>query len=269
MGDNKGFFAGYVAHLTDGYGVVVLTNSQNGAQLIREITNGIARVYGWKKYLPEENKLVPISKKMMDQYAGRYSVGSDEYFEIIKEQDKLFINQFDKGQLYHVGDGKFVTKIRLGYLQFNNDSDQKVSSAVYYFADELGRYLNEPRNCRKMDEGEKVPFELLEEGQITEAFTQYRKIKQENPSDFYVSENRFNMLGYDYMNKDMFEEAIAILKLNVEFYPESANCYDSLAEAFMRSGDNEQAIINYKRSIELNPNNQNAISMLKILQAEQ
>jgi Tfp pilus assembly protein PilF len=77
------------------------------------------------------------------------------------------------------------------------------------------------------------------------------------------------MLGYDYMNKDMFEEAIAILKLNVEFYPESANCYDSLAEAFMRSGDNEQAIINYKRSIELNPNNQNAISMIKILEAEQ
>ena len=77
------------------------------------------------------------------------------------------------------------------------------------------------------------------------------------------------MLGYDYMNKEMFEEAIAILKLNVEFYPESANCYDSLAEAFMRSGDNEQAIINYKTSLKLNPNNQNAISMIKILEAKQ
>ena len=239
MGDNKGFFAGYVAHLTDGYGVVVLTNSQNGAQLIREITSGIARLYDWKKYLPEENKLVPISEKMMDQYVGRYSVGSDEYIEIIKKQDELFINQFDKGQLYHVGDGKFVTKFRLGYLQFNNDSDQKVSSAVYHFADELGRFLNEPRNCRKMDEGEKVPIELLEEGQFTEAFIQYRKIKIENPSDFYVSENRFNTLGYNYINKNMFEEAIAIFKLNVEFYPESANCYDSLGEAFMRNGDNE------------------------------
>jgi tetratricopeptide (TPR) repeat protein len=144
-----------------------------------------------------------------------------------------------------------------------------VTSAVYYFADELGRFLNEPLNCRKMDEGEKVPFELLEEGLFNEAFTQYRKIKQENPLDFYVSENRFNTLGYDYMNKDMFEEAIAILKLNVEFYPESANCYDSLAEAFMKSGNNEQAIINYKISLKLNPNNQNAISMIKILEAEQ
>jgi len=269
MGDNKGFFAGYIASLTDGNGVVVLTNSQNGPQLIREISSGIARIYGWKKYLPEENKLVPISKKMMDQYEGRYSVGSDEYFEIIKEQDRLFINQFDKGQLYHVGDGKFVTKFKLGYIQFNNDSDKTPTSAVYYFADELGRFLNEPRNCRKMDEGEKVPSELLEEGHITEAVTQYRKIKQENPSDFYVSENRFNALGYDYMNKGMFEEAIAILKLNVEFYPESANCYDSLGEAFMRSGDNEQAIKNYKISLKLNPSNQNAISMIKKLEAEQ
>ena len=33
MGDNRGFFAGFVSHLTDGYGAVVLTNSQNGAQL--------------------------------------------------------------------------------------------------------------------------------------------------------------------------------------------------------------------------------------------
>jgi CubicO group peptidase (beta-lactamase class C family) len=269
MGDNKGFFAGFISHLTDGYGAVVLTNSQNGAQLIREITKGIAKVYGWKKFLPEEQKLVPIGKKMMDQFYGRYSIGSDDYFEVIKEHDKLFINQFDKAQLYHVGDGKFVTKFRQGYLQFKNGSDQKESYAVYHFADELGRFLNAPRICRKMDEDEKVPIELLKEGQIDEALRLYSKIKQENPSDFYVSENRFNMLGYNYLNKGLFEEAITILKLNVEFYPESANCYDSLAEAFMRNGDSELAIINYKRSLELNPKNQNAVLMLKKMGAEQ
>jgi hypothetical protein len=37
----------------------------------------------------------------------------------------------------------------------------------------------------------------------------------------------------------------------------------------MRNGDNEQAIMNYKISLELNPNNQNAISMIKKLEAEQ
>ena len=269
LGDNRGFFAGFASHLTDGYGAVIFTNGQNGANLIREITNGIAKVYGWKLYLPEEYKVVAIDDKMVDEFCGRYSVGSDNYFDVYREQDKLFINHFNNAQLYHVGDGKFVTKFRLGYLQFNFDADQNVSTTVYYFSDELGRFLNEPIACYKMEPGERVPIELLEEGQIEEALNLYRNIKRENPSDLYVSENRFNRLGYNYMGKGMLEEAIAILKLNVEFYPESANTYDSLAEAYMNNGDNELAIINYKKSFELNPNNQNAVQMLKKLSAEE
>ncbi len=182
------------------------------------------------------------------------------------EHDKLFINQFDNAQLFHVGDGKFVIKTRLGYLQFDFDTEQNVSNAVYYFSDELGRFLNEPITCYKMNPGEKMPIELLEEGQIEEALSLYRKIKQENPSDISVSENRFNSLGYNYMGKGMFDEAIAILKLNVEFYPESANTYDSLAEAYMNNGDNELAIINYKKSLQLNPSNSNAVERLKVLE---
>jgi CubicO group peptidase (beta-lactamase class C family) len=266
MGDNKGFFAGFVSHLRDGYGAVVFTNSQNGANLISEITNGVAKVYDWKLYLPEEYKVVAIDDMMMDQYCGRYSIGSDDYFEVKKQQDKLFINQFDNAQLFHVGDGKCVIKTRLGYLKFNFELDQNVSTAVYYFSDELGRFLNEPITCYKMKPGEKVPIELLEEGQIEEALNMYRKIRQENPADFNLSENRFNSLGYNYMGGGMLEKAIAILKLNVEFYPESANTYDSLAEAYINNGDNELAIINYKKSLELNPNNSNAVEQLKMLE---
>jgi CubicO group peptidase (beta-lactamase class C family) len=268
MGDNKGFFAGFVSHLRDGYGAVVFTNSQNGANLIREITNGVAKVYGWKLYLPEEYKVVAINDMMMKQYCGRYSIGSDNYFEVKKQHDKLFINQFDNAQLFHVGDGKFVIKTRLGYLQYNFDTNQNVSTVVYYFSDELGRFLNEPITCYKMNPDKKVPIELLEEGQVEEGLSLYRKIKQENPTDFYVSENRFNSLGYNYMGKGMLNEAIVILKLNVEFYPESANTYDSLAEAYMNNGDNALAIINYKKSLELNPNNSNAVERLKVLKEQ-
>ena len=201
LGDSRGFFAGFVSHLTDGYGAVVFTNGQNGANLIREITNGIAKVYGWKLYLPEEYKVFAIDDKMVDQYCGRYAIGSDAYFEVKKEQNNLFINQFDNARLFHVGDGKFVTKFRLGYLQFNFNSDENVSSVVHYFSDELGRFLNEPRTCYKMNPGEKIPIQLLNESKTNEAVNLYRKIKKENPSDFYVSENRFNSLGYYYMGK--------------------------------------------------------------------
>ena len=269
LGDSRGFFAGFVSHLTDGYGAVVFTNGQNGANLIREITNGIAKVYGWDKYLPEEYKVVAIDDNEADKYCGRYSIGSDGYFEVKKEQDRLYINQFDNAQLYHVGDGKFVIKFRLGNLQYKFDSAGNVASVVYYFSDELGRFLSEPVTCYKMSQGQKLPVELLNEGQIDEAVNLYRKIQKENPSDFYVSENRFNSLGYSYMGQNEFEKAIVIFKLNTEFYPQSGNCYDSLAEAFMNSGEKEQAIINYKKALELNPNNQNAAGMLKKLESKQ
>jgi tetratricopeptide (TPR) repeat protein len=167
-----------------------------------------------------------------------------------------------------VGDGKFLTKFRPGYLKLDYAPDKMSPSAVYNFADELGRFLNEPLTCPRMDEDEKKPVEWVDAGQFKKAYIQYRRIKQEDPLDIYVSENRLNMLGYEYLNKGRFEEAVAIFKLNVEFYPESANCYDSLAEALMLKGDKDRAIINYKRSLELNPKNQNAVSILKKLEAE-
>ena len=71
------------------------------------------------------------------------------------------------------------------------------------------------------------------------------------------------------MGQNEFEKAIAIFKLNTEFYPESGNCYDSLAEAFMNIGDNKQAIINYKKALELNPNNQNAALQLEKLMGDE
>ena len=214
LGDNRGFFAGFASHLRDGNGAVVFTNSQNGANLIREITNGIAKVYNWKSYLPDEYKVIALDDTTIDQYCGRFLIGSDDYFEVRKEDQQLYINQFDNAQLYHVGEGKFVTKFRLGYLQFNFDNDKKMSTADYYFSDELGRFLNEPRTCKKMKSDEKVPIELLEQGQVDDALRLYREIKRNNPSDFYVSENRLNSLGYNYMGKDMFKTAIIILKLN-------------------------------------------------------
>ncbi len=62
--------------------------------------------------------------------------------------------------------------------------------------------------------------------------------------------------------KENIDEAIEIFKMNVADYPESFNVYDSLGEAYMKSGNKELAIKNYKKSLELNPENENAKNML-------
>jgi len=63
------------------------------------------------------------------------------------------------------------------------------------------------------------------------------------------------------------KEAIEIFKLNVADYPNSANAYDSLGEAYLTAGDKELAIRNYEKSVELNPKNDGGIETLKKLRA--
>ena len=103
-------------------------------------------------------------------------------------------------------------------------------------------------------------------GRVEEAIEAYRKIKRETPANVVVAEDRINQLGYTLLGEKKYTEAIAIFNLNVEMYPKSANTYDSLAEAYMKSGNKELAVKNYKKSLELDPANQNAVEMLKTLE---
>ena len=82
---------------------------------------------------------------------------------------------------------------------------------------------------------------------------------------YNFGEDQLNALGYRLIRTRRFEDAIAILQLNTEAFPQSSDAYDSLAEAYMDDGDRTQAIANYEKAIQLNPKNANSISMLKKL----
>ena len=56
--------------------------------------------------------------------------------------------------------------------------------------------------------------------------------------------------------------------LNAEAFPDSPNVWDSLAEAYMKSGDAKNAQLNYEKALTLDPNNENAKEMLKKLKEE-
>lgn len=102
---------------------------------------------------------------------------------------------------------------------------------------------------------------------IEAAVAKYRTLKAEGFGDVYASESELNGLGYRLLQQRKTAEAIEILKLNVEAYPNSANVYDSLAEAYMLSGNTELATANYQKSLELDPSNANAAQMLERLKA--
>lgn len=86
---------------------------------------------------------------------------------------------------------------------------------------------------------------------IDEAIKLFHELRKKYPDD--LKESTINMLGYMLLNTKRIPEAIKVFKLNVEAFPNSANVYDSLAEAYMKNGDNELAIKYYKKTLEMIP----------------
>jgi len=103
---------------------------------------------------------------------------------------------------------------------------------------------------RKDEETEKVVTNTLD-----------RYLKQELINEFVI-----NQFGYNELGLEKTKMAIAVFTFNVKSFPESANVYDSLGEAYLKNGDNTNALINYKKSLELNPQNTNAVEALEKLE---
>jgi tetratricopeptide (TPR) repeat protein len=51
------------------------------------------------------------------------------------------------------------------------------------------------------------------------------------------------------------DDAIALLKLNLEFYPQSAKTYGAIGFAYTRKLDDPTALTYYEKAVELDPNN--------------
>ncbi len=92
---------------------------------------------------------------------------------------------------------------------------------------------------------------VAKDREVEEVVSIFQKLRKENPDDF--KEGDINSLGYFLVNADRLPAAIEIFKINVEAYPDSANVYDSLAEAYMNNGEIDLAIKYYRIALETVP----------------
>ncbi len=74
-----------------------------------------------------------------------------------------------------------------------------------------------------------------------------------------------NAYGYELINRNRTAQAVEVFKLNALAYPDDANSFDSLGEAYMRNGDRELAIEAFRKSLALNPRPQVKESSIKLL----
>jgi tetratricopeptide (TPR) repeat protein len=72
------------------------------------------------------------------------------------------------------------------------------------------------------------------------------------------AEGLMNIVAYQMLGQGKTEEAITAFKRNAERYPNSANVYDSLAEACEKSGKLDLARSNYERAVEVGIKNRDA-----------
>jgi tetratricopeptide (TPR) repeat protein len=83
-------------------------------------------------------------------------------------------------------------------------------------------------------------------------------MRKADPESRIASEAGMNGLGYNLLGDRKYADAIAILRMNTEDFPNSANTYDSLAEALDKSGDIKLAAAMYAKALEVDPKYVNA-----------
>jgi tetratricopeptide (TPR) repeat protein len=164
--------------------------------------------------------------------------------------------------VYNFHNFEDVVKLNLQGALKKGKRIQEVSSLFPYLTHAHRIFLNRS--------GKAALYNAITSEGVERAIEKYYEMKgQSDRRRFNINENDINSLGYQLLRSDKIEEAIEIFKLNVAEYPDSWNVYDSLAEAYMKNGDNELAIKNYNKSLELNPKNTNATEMLKRIKKKQ
>ena len=202
------------------------------------------------------------SEEFINKTTGKYLFNSDETIEVYFTDNVLYLKWLSGNAIkpLKVDEETFFVKEMNEKIQFltnpNTGMDfmvlvpKKPTDSITY-------------NYRKLNKGEKVAREYIDENQFDKALEAYIQIKAKDSLDTSLNENEFNKLGYRYMENKEYDKAKGIFKINMALHPQSSNVYDSYADAMKRSGDTLQAIEFYKKSLEIDSGNRRAKQFVK------
>ena len=88
-GANVGYKCRMLGYLNSGQGVVVMTDSENGAELTVEIIRSVAAEYGWPDFHPRERVIVKVDPRIYDSYVGEYEIAPGFILFVTRDGDKL------------------------------------------------------------------------------------------------------------------------------------------------------------------------------------
>lgn len=129
-----GYYCQYYGSLTGGNGVVIMTNSVN-TELIPEIVNSVAKVYGFKGlFRSKVEQPLLLADSVLESYAGNYQLAPGAVLTVFVENNQLFVRLTgqDKIALFPESERKFFMKIVDAQLEFVEDASGNLIKAVLY-----------------------------------------------------------------------------------------------------------------------------------------
>jgi CubicO group peptidase (beta-lactamase class C family) len=242
-GADEGFQAELLASATTGDGVALMTNSDDGDALMSEMIPSVAAEYGWEGF-PAAAKLVTLAPTRLAELAGSYQVHADRIVHLTVEGDHLALRTpfLAPAPLLPVSDSVFVRRDDPTRYTFSRAADGSVQV-------EIDPPPGDWPIGKRVADSFTVPLDDVAAGRLDQAAERYRAAHARDPNDFTFSEERLNSIGARALFRGDSAGALLLFRLNVAMYPDSMNAYDSLAEAYKRSGETAEAIAGYRGSL--------------------
>jgi Beta-lactamase class C and other penicillin binding proteins len=124
-GSNEGYLCQYYGNLSDGRGVVVMTNSNNSG-IVREIINSVATVYNWEGFY---NPIIkePVNGIAFESYIGKYETDRGATYTIVERGGQLFLENNLSWPIYFTSEQEFFISGARGERKFTFDDKGAVT----------------------------------------------------------------------------------------------------------------------------------------------
>lgn len=108
-------------------------------------------------------------------------------------------------------------------------------------------------------------FKTYNNGGLDSTFTKYNELKKRYYGGFTYNfkEESLNELAGKLIAAKNYDDAITILNFNSNMYPESAEIFSELGDAYFSKGDKATAKLNYEKALSINPRDRRVIGKLK------
>lgn len=131
-GHNPGYSARWINYADGRASVAILTNSDTGGDLIREIYSAIGYVYGWKQDGYIERATITLSPEQTSKISGDYAfdlTSKQPVVSIKEENGELWIGGkiFDKTRFYAISNSEFFISKGMNFKIESNKSGMPVS----------------------------------------------------------------------------------------------------------------------------------------------